>query len=125
MAGFIGVFPENFGQNQVERFVERWLKVFQRVEQVVPGPGSGYTVELTDASEILWEEHLQFRILAAEASAWVYLSLNRRCIETTAWDTPGSAQLSLDLLVELPGLAEVIPETDQKRIEELEREGVL
>jgi hypothetical protein len=125
MAGFVGVFQEPFERSHVEAFVSRWLHAFERVEQVVPGPGVGCTVELYGAEDILWEQHMQFRILDGESAAWVYLSLDRRCVEVTAWQTAGSLQLSLDLLVELPGLTEVVPESDQERIDQLVKEGAL
>lgn len=72
----------------------------------------------------MWETHLQFRILHGGEFAWVYLSLDRRAIETTGL---ASDQLSLCLqvLTELPGITEIISQENERRLDALEAEGII
>ncbi|MEI9998410.1 MAG: hypothetical protein WDO13_04235 [Verrucomicrobiota bacterium] len=72
----------------------------------------------------MWEPHLQFRVLNGDQFAWVYVSVDRRAIETTGFQD-AEISLCLDVLLELPGVAEVIDERNQRRLEELERAGII
>lgn len=81
-------------------------------------------MEIHGVSEIFWEDHPQFRIAEGEAFAWVYLSLRRKSIETTGFFTSG-IPLSLEVLLELPWVCEIVDEKDEARLVELEREDIL
>ena len=95
---------------------------FEKVEQVVPG--SEVTTEIKKRDEILWEPNLQFRVINGEQFAWVYVSLDKRAMETTGFQ---DAEISfcLEVLLELPGVAEIIDEKNQRRLDELERAGII
>lgn len=81
-------------------------------------------MEIRAVSDIFWEEHPQFRIAEGETFAWVYLSMRRKSVETTGFSTSG-IPLSLEVLLELPRVCEIIDEKDEARLNELEREGIL
>jgi hypothetical protein len=120
--GFIAVFEEKLGRSEISECVASWLERFEKVEQVVPGMEG--TLEVKEPSEIMWEPNMQFRVLSGEQFAWVYTSLDRRAIETTGFQ---DAEISfcLEVLLELPGVAEVIDEKNQRRLDELEKAGII
>src|ERR1700753_1981031 len=120
--GFVAVFEKTFNRARVSECVASWLERFEKVEQVTPGMES--TLEVKEPSEIMWEPNLQFRVLNGEQFAWVYVSLDRRGMETTGFQ---DAEISfcLEVLLELPGVAEVIDEKNQRRLDELERAGII
>jgi len=120
--GFIAVFETALDRAQISEFVASWLERFEKVEQVVPKMEG--TLEVKEPSEIMWEPHLQFRVTNGIQFAWVYLSLDRRGVETTGFQ---DAEISfcLEVLLELPGVAEVIDEKNQRRLEELEKAGII
>lgn len=120
--GFVAVFERDLGQGQIGEIVASWLQRFEKVEQVIPGMDG--TLEVAEPSEIMWEPHLQFRVLNGDQFAWVYVSVDRRAIETTGFQD-AEISLCLDVLLELPGVAEVIDERNQRRLEELERAGII
>ncbi len=120
--GFIAVFEEELDRTLVSECVVSWLERFEKVEQVIPKMEG--TLEVKAVEEIMWEQHLQFRVLNGEQFAWVYVSLDKRGMETTGFQ---DAEISfcLEVLLELPSLAEVIDEKNQRRLEELEKAGVI
>jgi len=120
--GFIAVFEEALGRPEISECIASWLERFEKVEQVVPGMEG--TLEVKEPSEIMWEPNLQFRVMNGEQFAWVYASLDRRAVETTGFQ---DAEISfcLEVLLELPGVAEVIDERNQRRLNELEKAGIL
>jgi len=120
--GFIAVFEENLGRAEISEFVASWLARFEKVEQVIPKMEG--TLEVKEPGEIMWEANLQFRVLNGEQFAWVYVSLDKRAMETTGFQ---DAEISfcLEVLLELPGLAEVIDEKNQRRLDELEKAGII
>jgi hypothetical protein len=120
--GFIAVFEKNLGRPEISECVASWLERFKKVEQVIPKMEG--TLEVKEPSEIMWESNLQFRVLDGEQFAWVYISMDRRGMETTGFQ---DAEISfcLEILLELPGIAEVIDEKNQRRLDELEKAGVI
>jgi len=120
--GFIAVFEQELDRALVAECVVSWLERFEKVEQVIPKMEG--TLEVKAVEEIMWEQHLQFRVLNGEQFAWVYVSLDKRGMETTGFQ---DAEISfcLEVLLELPSLAEVIDEKNQRRLEELEKAGVI
>ena len=120
--GFIAIFEEVLGRSEISECVASWLERFEKVEQVVPGMEG--TLEEKEPSEIMWEPNLQFRVMSGEQFAWVYVSLDKRGMETTGFQ---DAEISfcLEVLLELPGIAEVIDEKNQRRLNELEKAGII
>ena len=120
--GFIAVFEEALDRALISECIASWLERFEKVEQVIPKMEG--TLEVKEPSEIMWEPNLQFRILNGEQFAWVYVSLDKRAMETTGFQ---DAEISfcLEVLLELPGIAEVIDEKNQRRLNELEKAGII
>ena len=120
--GFIAVFEEALARAEISECVASWLARFEKVEQVVPKMEG--TLEVREPSEIMWEPNLQFRVLNGEQFAWVYVSLDKRAMETTGFQ---DAEISfcLEVLLELPRVAEVIDEKNQRRLDELEKAGII
>jgi hypothetical protein len=120
--GFIAVFESALGKPEISECVESWLERFEKVEQVVPKMEG--TLEVKSAKEIMWEPNLQFRVLNGEQFAWVYVSLDKLAMETTGFQ---DAEISfcLEVLLELPGVAEVIDEKNQRRLDELEKAKII
>ena len=120
--GFVAVFEHDLGKPQINEIVASWLARFEKVEQVIPKMEG--TLEVKEPGEIMWEDNLQFRVLNGEQFSWVYLSLNRRGAETTGFQ---DAEISfcLEVLLELPGVAEIVDEKNQRRLDELEKAGII
>jgi hypothetical protein len=120
--GFIAVFESALGKAEIAACVVSWLERFEKVEQVIPGMEG--TLEVKQADEIMWEPNLQFRVLNGDQFSWVYVSLDKRAMETTGFQ---DAEISfcLEVLLELPGIAEVIDEKNQRRLDELEKAGII
>ncbi len=120
--GFVAVFERDLSRADIAECVASWLERFEKVEQVVPNMEG--TLEVKEPSEIMWEPNLQFRVLNGEQFAWVYVSVDKRAMETTGFQ---DAEISfcLEVLLELPSIAEVIDEKNQRRLDELERAGII
>jgi hypothetical protein len=120
--GFIAVFEEALGREAISECIASWRERFEKIEQVIPRMEG--TLEVREPGEIMWEPNLQFRVLNGEQFAWVYMSLDKRAMETTGFQ---DAEISfcLEVLLELPGVAEVIDEKNQRRLEELEKAGII
>ena len=120
--GFIAVFEKALSRSDISECVVSWLDRFEKVEQVIPQMEG--TLEVKEPTEIMWEPNLQFRVLNGEQFAWIYVSLDKRAMETTGFQ---DAEISfcLEVLLELPGIAEVIDEKNQRRLDELEKAGII
>ncbi len=120
--GFVAVFERDLGKPHIGEIVASWLERFEKVEQVVPHMAG--TLEVKEPGEIMWEPNLQFRVINADQFAWVYVSVDRRAMETTGFQ---DAEISfcLEVLLELPGLAEIVDEKNQRRLDELEKAGII
>ena len=120
--GFIAVFEKELDQAAISECVSSWLERFEKVEQVIPKMEG--TLEVKSLDEIMWEPHLQFRVLNGDQFSWVYVSLDKRGMETTGFQ---DAEISfcLEVLLELPNVAEIIDEKNQRRLDELERVGII
>jgi hypothetical protein len=120
--GFVAVFEQPLGRREISECVASWLARFEKVEQVIPKMEG--TLEVKEPGEIMWEPHLQFRVLNGEQFAWVYVSLEKAAMETTGFQ---DAEISfcLEVLLELPAVAEIVDEKNQRRLEELERAGII
>jgi len=123
--GYVAVFSEAHTDASIRSILESWLERFTRVEQVIPGAQAGNsTITLASSDELLPSDHLQFRIIQGEDFTWAYLTRNRRVIETTGLPNEKIA-LSLDILLELGGVTEIVDQSDDRRLDELERDGLM
>ena len=123
--GFVGLFAEPFTRATVGAFVGVWLGGGYQVEQVCPGTAAGNTtISIKEPSDILWEQNLQFRVLNDVTFSWAYLTLGRRVIETSGLPDEGNI-LPLEVLADLPGLTEVIDQINERRLDQLEAEGLM
>jgi hypothetical protein len=120
--GFVAVFERDLAKADIGECVMSWLERFEKVEQVIPGMEG--TLEVKEPGEIMWEPNLQFRVLNGEQFAWVYVSLDKQAMETTGFQ---DAEISfcLEVLLELPRVAEIVDEKNQRRLDELERAGII
>jgi hypothetical protein len=123
--GFVAVVNSPIEKEDVVSYLASWIDRFEKVEQVAPDTGASMcAVGITKPDEILWEPNMQFRVTNGEEFAWVYLSLHQRVIETTGLPSE-EISLCLDVLLELDGVTEVIDEHNDRRLDELEAEGLM
>ena len=120
--GFVAVFERDLAKANIAEVVASWIERFEKVEQVIPNMDG--TLEVQEPDQIMWEPNLQFRVLNGDQFAWVYVSVDHRAIETTGFQD-AEISLCLDVLLELPGVAEVVDEKNQRRLDELERAGII
>lgn len=121
--GFVGVFAEPLDEARLGRIVDLWLQRYEGLEQVMERDVA--TLRVRRCDEVHWEKHLQFRVLNGDEFAWVYVTRDSRVIETTGMPNADDASLCLTVLVDLPGLQEIVTEKDEKRLCELEAEGLI
>jgi len=123
--GYVAVFAIAHSDESILGILDSWMSRFQRVEQVVPGTQAGNTtITLANSGELLKADHLQFRVIQGDDFAWAYLTRGRRVIETTGLPHEKIA-LCLDILLELPGITEIVDQHDDRRLDELERDGLM
>ena len=120
--GFIAIFEKALSRVAIAECVASWLERFEKVEQVTPGMES--TLEVKEPGEIMWEPNLQFRVTNGEQFSWIYVSVDKLAIETTGFQ---DAEISfcLEVLLELPNVAEIVDEKNQRRLDELEKAGII
>lgn len=120
--GFVAVFERDLAQGHIAECVASWIARFEKVEQVVPN--MEVTLEVREPAQIMWEPNLQFRVLNGDQFAWVYVSVDHRAMETTGFQ---DAEISfcLEVLLELPGVAEIVDEKNRRRLDELEKAGII
>ena len=123
---FVAVLSEPLTQVLVEKCALSWIERFDTLEQLVPenGFGADYGLAITKAEDLMWAPHLQFRVSHGIDFTWIYLTLDRRAIETTGFPNE-SISLCLEVLLELPSVVEIIDGVDEKRLDALEKEGLL
>ena len=123
--GYVAVLAEPHTDDSIRKFIESWLARFERVEQVVPGVQAGNTTTaLQNPKDLIPSDHLQFRVILGTDFAWAYLTRGRRVIETTGLPHE-KISLCLDILLELPGVTEIVDQHDDRRLDELERDGLM
>ncbi len=123
--GYVAIFSEPHTDATIRLILQSWLDRFERVEQVIPGAQAGNsTVTLASPQELLPSDHLQFRILLGGDFTWAYLTRGRRVIETTGLPSEKIA-LCLDILLELNGITEIVDQSGDRRLDELERDGLM
>jgi len=123
--GYVAVLAEPHTDDSIRKIIESWLARFERVEQVVPGLQAGNTTTaIPSPRDLIPSDHLQFRVIQGEDFAWAYLTRGRRVIETTGLPHE-KISLCLDILLELPGVTEIVDQHDDRRLDELERDGLM
>ena len=123
--GYVAIFSEPHTDSSIRLILQSWLDRFERVEQIIPGAQAGNsTVTLASPQVLLPGDHLQFRILVGGDFTWAYLTRGRRVIETTGLPSEKIA-LCLDVLLELNGVTEIVDQSDDRRLDELERDGLM
>ena len=123
--GYVAVFAQPHTDESIREILQSWLDRFARIEQVIPGAQAGNsTIGITSPSELLPSDHLQFRVIQGEDFSWAYLTRGRRVIETTGLPNEKIA-LCLDILLELKGVTEIVDQSDDRRLDELERDGLM
>lgn len=123
--GYVAVFAEGHTDDSIGKILESWLGRFEKVEQVVPGVQAGNTtVAIQKPQDFIPANHLQFRVIQGGDFAWAYLTRDRRVIETTGLPAE-KISLCLDILLELPGVTEIVDQHDDRRLDELERDGLM
>lgn len=123
--GYVAVFAEPHTDESIRKILESWLDRFERVEEVVPGLQAGNTTTaIQKPQDLLPADHLQFRVIQGDDFAWAYLTRGRRVIETTGLPHE-KISLCLDILLELPGVTEIVDQHDDRRLDELERDGLM
>ncbi len=124
-AGYVGLFAEPLKQSRIEELVQLWLERYGKVEQTSGRGRQLLTQAIGSLGDVTWEENLQFRVLSGEQFTWVYVTQDRYVIETTGLAPAGGACLCRDVLVNLPGCNEIIDEYEDRRLDELEAEGLM
>lgn len=123
--GYVAVFAQPHTDASIQAMLDSWMSRFERVEQVIPGTQAGNTtITLANSGELLKADHLQFRVIQGQDFAWAYLTRGRRVIETTGLPHEKIA-LCLDILLELPEVTEIVDQHDDRRLDELERDGLM
>ena len=123
--GYVGLFEERLTRRRIEELVELWIERFGSVEQAAGSSHQVSTFTIRSVSEIIWENDLQFRILAGEQFAWIYVTPNQRVIETSGLASADGLALSRDILCDTPGCIEIIDEHNDRRLDDLESQGLL
>lgn len=123
--GYVAVFADAHTDDSIRKILESWLARFERIEQVIPGIQAGNTTTAVHSPlDMIPSDHLQFRVIQGEDFAWTYLTRGRRVMETTGLPHE-KISLCLDVLLELPGVTEIVDQHDDRRLDELERDGLM
>lgn len=123
--GYVAVFAEPHTDDSIRKILDSWLSRFERVEQVIPGVQAGNTTSgIQVPNDLIPSDHLQFRVIQGGDFAWAYLTRGRRVVETTGLPNE-KISLCLDILLELSGVTEIVDQHDDRRLDELERDGLM
>lgn len=123
--GYVAVFVEAHTDASIRKILESWLARYEKIEQVVPGVQAGNTTTaIQKPQDLIPADHLQFRVIQGGDFAWAYLTRGRLVIETTGMPNE-KISLCLDILLELPGVTEIVDQHDDRRLDELERDGLM
>ena len=120
--GFVAVFGKELNRARIGVCVDSWLERFEKVEQVAPA--NEFTLEVKEIRDVLWDTNLQFRVSNGDQFAWIYITLDKAAMETTGF---ADAEISfcLEVLLELPDVTEIVDEKNQRRLEQLEKAGII
>jgi hypothetical protein len=122
--GYIAVIEEELTRELVRDIADVWMTHFT-LEQVCPGQQAGVmTLALEKPDDIVWEKNLQFRVTSGEAFTWIYLTLGKRVIESSG--LPDSENtLPLEVFADIPAIQEAVSQENDKRLDQLEAEGLI
>ena len=123
--GYVALLKEPLTRETLEAIVENWLTRFDAVEQLKPGSKQIAAFAVRKPQDLVWEKDPQFRVLAGEQFAWVFLTEGRRIIEADGLTAPDGPALSLDVLLEIPGCEKVVSDHDDKILDEWEKAGLM
>lgn len=121
--GFVAVFEKSLDRPLIETIINSWLERFEKVEQVASRDVATFSIQTLE--DVIWDENLQFRILNDSEFSWAYLTQHSRVIETTGQPQGDQVSLCLTLLTDLPELKIIVPDSDEKRLEALEKQGLI
>ncbi len=122
--GYIAVIDEELTRELVRDIADVWLTHFN-LEQVCPGPQAGVmTLSIEKPEDILWEKNLQFRVSSGEVFTWVYLTLGKYVIESSGLPD-GENTLPLEVFADIPLIQEVVSQDNDRRLDQLEAEGLI
>ncbi len=123
--GYVGLFAEPLNRERIAELVMLWIERHGSVEQIFGAGGQVLTQRVHAVGELMWEDNLQFRIVAGEQFAWIYMTINRQVVETSGLIPESGDALCRDVLEELPGCCEIIDDHNDRRLDELEAKGLM
>jgi hypothetical protein len=123
--GFVGLFREKLDRERIGELVSLWLDRFGAVEQAAGDSYQVSTLRIDSVADVIWETNLQFRVLCGEQFAWIYITLGGRVAETSGLSFQAGALLCRDVLEDLPNCEEIIDEHNDRRLDQLEAQGLM
>ncbi len=123
--GFVGLFKEPLDRQDISEIVSLWMERFGNVEQTIGPHGQVLTQVVRSVEDIVWEKNLQFRVVSGEQFAWIYLTEDQFVIETSGLAPESGPLLCQDVLKDLPGCTEIIDDKNDRRLDQLEAEGLM
>lgn len=124
-AGYVGLFQEPLDRERIAGVVRSWIDRFGAIEQTAGNGPHALTLPVRNVSDIVWQRDLQFRILSGGQFAWIYMTMDRRVVETSGLAPKSGASLCRDVLDGAPGCGEIIDERNEARLDQLEKLGVM
>jgi len=123
--GFVGVFPEPLERRSIEGLIGIWLERYGSVEQAAGRGAEALTIPIRASADVAWNGSIEFRVSCGEQFAWVYITPGHRVIETSGLTPQNGDSLCHDVLVDLPGCREIVNDHDDRRLDQLEAEGLM
>lgn len=123
--GYVGLFSKSIDRNVMHKIIECWLERFEKLEQLVPGDAQGTSaLSIKSTTDMMWHKNMEFRAIQGEEFTWIYVQADSKVMETSGFPSE-QLSLSVDVFVDLPGIIEIIDDEDEKRLNELEKQGIL
>jgi len=123
--GYVGLFSKSIDRNVMHKIIECWLERFEKLEQLVPGDAQGTSaLSIKSTTDMMWHKNMEFRAIQGEEFTWIYVQADSKVMETSGFPSE-QLSLSVDVFVDLPGIIEIIDDEDDKRLNELEKQGIL
>ena len=126
--GYVALLDEPLNPERLAEILENWLSRFESVEQLTSVEGAKVAAAafpIRSMKDVRWEKDLQFRVLAGEQFAWVYLTADRRIIESDGLVGTGGGILSRDLFTEIPFCERVVSDRDDETLDSWEAKGLM
>ncbi len=123
--GYVGLFSKPLDREVMHKVIECWLERFEKLEQLVPGDAQGTSaLSIKTTADLMWHKNMEFRAIQGEDFTWIYVQADSKVMETSGFPSE-QISLSVDVFIELPGIIEIIDDEDEKRLNELEKLGIL